>query len=108
MNATAWRWVPGLALLVLGGIAVALRSQLDAAALQAWVEGAGVAGPLVFIAIYAAATVLFLPGAVVTLAGGALFGPVWGTLWNLSGATLGALLAFLIARHLGAEVLRAG
>lgn len=56
-----------------------------------------------FIAVYAWATVLFLPGAVVTLAGGALFGPVWGTLWNLSGATLGATLAFLIARHLGAD-----
>jgi len=103
MNATALRWLSGLALLVLGGIAVAFRSRFDAAALQAWVESAGVAGPVVFIAIYAAATVLFLPGAVITLAGGALFGPVWGTLWNLSGATLGALLGFLIARHLGAD-----
>lgn len=103
MNATALRWVSGVALLVLGGVAVALRDHFDGAALQAWVEGAGLAGPLVFIAIYAAATVLFLPGAVVTLAGGALFGPVWGTLWNLSGATLGAMLAFLIARHLGAD-----
>lgn len=28
---------------------------------------------------------------------------MWGTLWNLSGATLGAVLAFLIARHLGAD-----
>lgn len=110
MNANALRWLSGLALLVLLGIAVAFRSHFDAAALQAWVESAGTAGPVVFIAIYAVATVLFLPGAVVTLAGGALFGPVWGTLWNLSGATLGALLAFLIARHLGADwvVRRAG
>jgi rhodanese-related sulfurtransferase/membrane protein DedA with SNARE-associated domain len=37
------------------------------------------------------------------MAGGALFGPVWGTLWNLTGATLGASLAFLIARYLGAD-----
>jgi uncharacterized membrane protein YdjX (TVP38/TMEM64 family)/rhodanese-related sulfurtransferase len=47
--------------------------------------------------------VLFLPGSVLTLAGGALFGPVWGTLWNLTGATIGAALAFLIARYLGAD-----
>jgi uncharacterized membrane protein YdjX (TVP38/TMEM64 family)/rhodanese-related sulfurtransferase len=46
------------------------------------------------------AAVLFLPGSVMTLAGGALFGPVLGTLYNLTGATLGATLAFLIARHL--------
>ncbi len=71
--------------------------------MQAWVESAGTAGPVVFIASYAAVTVLFLPGAVITLAGGALFGPVWGTLSNLSGATLGTLLAILIARHLGVD-----
>ena len=36
---------------------------------------------------------------VLTLAGGALFGPVWGTLFNLIGATSGAACAFLITRH---------
>jgi len=44
--------------------------------------------------------VLFLPGSVLTLVGGALFGPVWGTFYNLTGATLGATLAFLVARYL--------
>ena len=52
---------------------------------------------------YAVATVLFLPGAVITLAGGALFGPVWGTFYNLTGATIGATLAFVIARYLAAD-----
>ena len=46
---------------------------------------------------------LFLPGSLLTLAGGALFGPLWGTLYNLTGATLGAALAFLIARYLAAD-----
>jgi len=103
MKATALRWLLAAALLGLAGAALALRDRFDAAALRAWVESAGAAGPAIFIAIYAVATVLFLPGAVITLAGGALFGPVWGTLWNLSGATLGATLAFLIARHFGAD-----
>lgn len=79
-------------------VAVLYRDRLDAAALETWVRSFGVAGPLVFMAIYAVGTVAFLPGSVLTLAGGALFGPVWGTLYNLSGATLGAVLAFLIAR----------
>ena len=64
---------------------------------------AGPVAPLLFILIYALATVLFLPGSVLTLAGGALFGPVLGTLYNLTGATLGATLAFLIARYLAAD-----
>lgn len=97
------RWALGLVLLAAVGVALTQRGRFDAAALQAWVEGAGAAGPLLFIGLYALATVLFLPGAVITLAGGALFGPLWGTLWNLTGATLGSALAFLIARYLGAD-----
>ncbi len=93
------------AALLLAAVAVAViyRDALDAAALEAWVASAGSAGPLLFMLLYAVATVLFLPGSVVTLAGGALFGPVAGTFFNLTGATLGAALAFLVARHLAAD-----
>jgi uncharacterized membrane protein YdjX (TVP38/TMEM64 family) len=103
MNRSLLRGLLALLLLAAVGTAIALHNRFDAAALQAWVESAGAAGPVVFMLVYALATVLFLPGSVLTLAGGALFGPLWGTLWNLSGATLGAALAFLIARYLGAD-----
>ena len=69
-----------LALPAVVGVAVMWRDRFDAAALRTWVEGAEAAGSLVFIAVYAVATtVLFLPGAVITLVGGALIGPLWGT-----------------------------
>jgi len=84
-------------------LAYVYRERFDAAALDAWVAQAGAAGPLVFIALYALATVLMLPGALITLAGGALFGPLWGTLYSLAGATLGATAAFAIARTLAAD-----
>jgi len=103
MNKTLMRWLLGVLLLAAVGVALAMRQHFDATALQVWVESAGMAGPLLFMAIYALATVLFLPGSIITLAGGALFGPLWGTVWNLTGATLGAALAFLIARYLGAD-----
>jgi len=84
------------------GIAAALfwRDSISIETLTTWVAQAGWIAPLVFIAGYAIAAVFFLPGLVFTLAGGALFGPVYGTLYNLSGATLGATLAFLTARYL--------
>jgi uncharacterized membrane protein YdjX (TVP38/TMEM64 family)/rhodanese-related sulfurtransferase len=90
---------------VVAGIALAViyREQFDTAALEQWVQSAGGAGPIVFMLIYAVGTVFFLPGSVLTLAGGALFGPVLGTLYNLTGATLGAAVAFIIARHIAAE-----
>lgn len=93
-----------LALLVAGIVLVVVyRDQLDAQALQAWVNEAGVAAPLLFMLIYAVGTVFFFPGSVLTLAGGALFGPVMGTLINLTGATIGAALAFLVARYLASD-----
>jgi len=97
-------------LLVLAGgfaLAAVYRDQFDIAALQSRLTAAGGAAPLLFIALYALATVAFLPGSVLTLAGGALFGPVLGTLYNLTGATLGALLAFLVARHLASDWVQA-
>ena len=84
-------------------VAYLYREQLNVAALESWVKSAGALGPVLYMAVYAIATVLFLPGSVLTLAGGALFGPVWGTLYNLTGATLGATAAFLIARYLASE-----
>jgi len=65
----------------------------------AWVDGLGIWGPVVFVAGYAAATVAFVPGSLLTLAGGAIFGLVQGTLYVFLGATLGACAAFLVARY---------
>jgi len=102
----SWPWFRiALASVLLAAIAaaIAFRDQMDPAALEAWITGFGITAPLVFVVVYALASVLFLPGMVMTLAGGALFGPVWGTLINLLGATLGATAAFLVARYLGAD-----
>ncbi|MGB5298647.1 MAG: VTT domain-containing protein [Thiogranum sp.] len=92
----------GLLLMLVAGIAVAVvyRDRFDIAALERWIQDAGIWAPLLFMAVYAVAAVLFLPGTLLTLAGGALFGPVLGTFYNLTGATIGATLAFLIARYL--------
>jgi uncharacterized membrane protein YdjX (TVP38/TMEM64 family) len=65
-----------------------------------WVDGLGLWGPLIFIAGYAAAVVLFAPGSVLTLAAGAIFGLLEGTIFVFVAATLGAAVAFLVARHL--------
>ena len=95
-------------LLILGlaaGIALAVlfRDHFDVIALETWVSEAGLLAPIVFMLIYALATVIFLPGSVLTLAGGALFGPVLGSFYSLTGATLGAIVAFLISRYLASD-----
>ena len=84
-------------------LVVIYREQLDAAQLEALLADAGAAAPLLFMLIYILGTVFFLPGSVLTLLGGALFGPWWGTFYNLTGATIGAMLSFLAARYLASD-----
>ena len=66
----------------------------------AWVKSQGASAPLIFILGYAAAVVALVPGSILTLAAGALFGVGWGTLYVFVAAVLGSSLAFLIARYL--------
>jgi uncharacterized membrane protein YdjX (TVP38/TMEM64 family) len=64
-----------------------------------WIEGLGVVGGLAFIAIYIAATVAFLPGSILTLGAGVVFGVWLGTVYVFIGATLGAIAAFGVGRY---------
>jgi len=91
---------------LIAGIATAItyRKHFDVTALESWLADAGIMAPLLFMGIYAISTVLFLPGSVLTIVGGVLFGPVWGTFYNLTGATIGAIMAFLIARYLASDL----
>lgn len=104
---TARRALPRLLLALLLAAAIGWvvlnRDSLDAAMLEARLAALGLWAPLAFAALYALGTVLFAPGALFALAGGALFGPAWGVAWNLAGATVGATAAFLVARYLAAD-----
>jgi uncharacterized membrane protein YdjX (TVP38/TMEM64 family)/rhodanese-related sulfurtransferase len=96
-------------ILLLAGLAAVIiwaalnRDRLDFAAFDAWLSGLGLLAPLAYLSVFTVGTVAFLPGTLFALAGGALFGPVWGSLLNLIGATIGASLAFLIARYLAGD-----
>jgi len=97
---------PVIGTLLVVGLAVTawlLRESWSIEAVKQWVLSLGFWGPLAFGAIYAIATVLFIPGSALTLAGGAMFGPVVGTFYNLTAATIGATIAFVIARYLAAD-----
>jgi uncharacterized membrane protein YdjX (TVP38/TMEM64 family)/rhodanese-related sulfurtransferase len=79
------------------------RDQIDLADLDSWLGSLGLWAPVSYVVLYALGTVAFVPGVLFALAGGALFGPFWGSIWNLTGATLGATLAFLAARYIAGE-----
>jgi uncharacterized membrane protein YdjX (TVP38/TMEM64 family) len=91
-----------LALLAALGAALILGGRAFGAHLPAFaarVASLGVWGPVVFILGYALAAVAFIPGSVLTIAAGAIFGLGAGILYALMGALLGASAAFLVARY---------
>jgi len=70
-----------------------------------WVNSLGVWGPVVFIVGYAVAAVAFVPGSLLTLAAGAIFGLSTGSLYVFIAAVLGSSAAFLVSRHLARAVI---
>ncbi|MBF0160390.1 MAG: VTT domain-containing protein [Magnetococcales bacterium] len=96
----AMRLLVACLLAVAASMALYYRDSLNPAQLESWVQGWGTAGMITFVGLYAVATILFLPGSVLTLAAGALFGPWLGGGLSLLGATTGAAIAFLLARYL--------
>ncbi len=72
-------------------------------AFATWVDGLGLWGHVIFIVGYAVAVVAFIPGSVLTLAAGAIFGVAEGTAVVFVAAILGSSAAFLVARHLARD-----
>jgi uncharacterized membrane protein YdjX (TVP38/TMEM64 family) len=74
---------------------------------ETFIRDLGAAGPVVVVLVYVAATVLLIPGSALTIASGTLFGLPVGLMVALTGANLGALAAFLLARtRLRAKIAR--
>jgi uncharacterized membrane protein YdjX (TVP38/TMEM64 family) len=64
------------------------------------IEGYGAWGPVLYVAGYVLAELAFVPALPLTLLGGLVFGPLWGTVYVSVASTLAAALSFLAARHL--------
>lgn len=70
--------------------------------LRAWIEGFGVFAPLVFIVVQALQVVVApVPGQVMALVGGYLFGSFWGSVYSMTGVMIGSAVAFSISKRWG-------
>lgn len=65
----------------------------------AWIAGQGAVGAGFYVLLYILATVLMLPGSLLTLGAGVIYGVVWGSVLVSLSSTLGAMAAFIIGRY---------
>jgi len=88
--------------LVTAAIVVSVRFDLPTLlrGLLDWIAAQGIVGILVFVGTYIAATVLFVPGSILTLGGGFVFGVLGGTVAVSVASTVGATCAFLVGRYI--------
>lgn len=93
----ALRWL-AIAVAVAAVVVLGRSASTQVVAFAQWVETLGAWGPVVFIAGYVLAAVAFVPGSVLTIGAGTIFGLVEGTIYVFVAATLAACAAFLLAR----------
>jgi uncharacterized membrane protein YdjX (TVP38/TMEM64 family) len=93
----------GIIMLALLSLTTSLPIDRVGSPLITWVDGLGLWGPIVFSALYVAATILFVPVVVLTLVAGGIFGVWLGALTVSFASTLSAAVTFLTARYLARE-----
>ncbi len=92
-----------VAVIALGGIGRQIGPYVPE--FEAWVNGLGAWGPVVFMAGYVVGTVALVPGSALTLAAGAVFGLGPGVVYVFTAATVGASLAFLVSRYVARDMI---
>lgn len=89
------------------GAVEALFAQINQDQISAWVDSSGYWGPLIIVGLMTAAVVASpIPSAPIAIAAGAAYGQIFGTLYVIAGAFLGAMIAFCLSRWLGRKTIR--
>ena len=89
--------------IVATGVGVAVIGGIDPQQLQRLLEEMGIFAPIIYLVFYTVGTLLILPSTPLNLAGGAIFGIWWGTLWTTVAALVAAIAAFAFTRTVGRD-----
>lgn len=104
MTAPRTRLLMAGLLLVMMVVAVLVLPVPSALQMRAWAQSVGVVAPMLFLLGQTLVTVTPIPRTAFTLAAGLLFGPVLGVALSLTATTLAAVLAFVVVRRLGRDL----
>jgi len=74
--------------------------------LMAFVKSSKYLAPLIYLLVYSIGPTVFFPSLILTILAGALWGPVYGVFFAITGATIGCSIPFLISRYLFSDVVK--
>lgn len=97
-----------LLVLIISGLIWFSRAYLDInpTDIKEWILSFGMWAPILYILLYTIRPLIFFPASVLSITGGLAFGAWMGTIYTVIGATLGAVVAFLVARKLGSGLIK--
>ena len=75
-------------------------------AIERWIADLGPWAPVIYVAVFTIATLIFLPKSMLSMAGGAIFGPWWGLVWVFAASLVAANVTFLLGRHVTRDRVR--
>jgi uncharacterized membrane protein YdjX (TVP38/TMEM64 family) len=81
-------------------------TQLNVEKIKAYIDSLGYWGPLLYIIFYIVRPLILFPAGLLTISGGAAFGPLYGTIYTVIGATICAIWEFLVARYVGRDTVK--
>jgi len=95
-----------VAIIIIGPILFFSTGVKDLSPIQIkdWFTSFGIFAGLIFILIYSVAPIFMVPGSLLTISSGILFGPLYGTIYVIIGATIGGTAAFLTSRYFGSAI----
>ncbi|MFB1082642.1 TVP38/TMEM64 family protein [Jeotgalibacillus sp. JSM ZJ347] len=90
---------------IVAGLIILNQTVLDLSPerIRNWILSVGMIAPVLYVILYTFRPFILFPASVLSLAGGLAFGPLYGTLLTMTGATTGAILAFMFAKKAGAK-----
>ncbi|AFS71690.1 TVP38/TMEM64 family protein [Exiguobacterium antarcticum] len=97
-----------LLVLIISGLIWFSRAYLDInpTDIKEWILSFGMWAPILYILLYTIRPLIFFPASVLSITGGLAFGALMGTVYTVIGATLGAVVAFLVAKKLGTGLIK--
>lgn len=106
MKKSAFKWV--ILAFILFVLFYLNQAVLDVTPIKVrvWIISFGLFAPFLYVLLYLIRPLFLFPSSILFLASGLAFGAFWGSVYTVVGATLSAVVAFVVAKRVGHVLLR--